>query len=258
MRITTWNINSIRAHLNRCLEWHDQNQPDVLCLQELKCEDWQFPAETFEDLGYFVDVHGQKAWNGVGFVSLDPLEQVATGVPHDDDGSRGITGLLDGVRIVNLYVVNGKAVGDPKYARKLAWLDALYQWLDTTCTPDQDIVICGDFNIAPDDRDVWNPAAWKDRILCSRPERDRFERLLDWGLSDAYRLLHDQGGQYTWWDMRTRGILRNEGLRIDHFLVSKSIAERVEAVEVDDQQPRRSHPKEKPSDHAPVTLVLRD
>lgn len=256
MRITTWNINSIRARLHLLPEWLATHQPDVLCLQELKCVEEQFPHEVFDEAGYNVVLSGQKTYNGVAIASRTPLSHVVTGVPlAGDPQARGIAATTGGVRVVNLYVVNGQEVGSEKYAYKLEWLDALQAWLPTDTPADDALVVCGDFNIAPDDRDVWDPVAWKDKVLCSEPERRRFQSLLDLGLTDAWRHLHgDESGRYahTWWDYRGGGFQRGFGMRIDHHLVSRSVLARVRSVEID----RATRKLEKTSDHAPVVLEL--
>ena len=253
MRIVTWNVNSVRARLPRVLDWLASAQPDVLCMQELKCQEHQFPLEAFEDLGYNVEIYGQKSWNGVAIASRTPLSGVIRGVPDPDDAqARGMAAIAGGVMIVNLYVPNGQEVGSDKYAYKLQWLDKLRAWIDDETAPDDDVVVCGDFNICPDDRDVYDPPAWQGRILCSAPERERFEALKGWGLTDALRHLHEDAGIYTWWDYRAAMFRRGLGLRIDHHLVTPSILARVQAVEVD----LEARKGEKPSDHAPLTLVL--
>ncbi len=255
MRIATWNVNSIRARLPRVTEWLVRTRPDVLCMQELKCQEEQFPLEAFEDLGYNVAVFGQKSWNGVAIASRTPLSGVIKGIPDEaDPQSRGMAVIAQGVMVVNLYVPNGQEVGSDKYAYKLQWLDQLTAWLEGETTPDDDVVVCGDFNICPDDRDVYDPEIWKNGILCSAPERERFTALKAWGLTDAQRHFDDSPGIYTWWDYRAAMVRRGLGLRIDHHLVTESILARAEGVEVD----REARKGAKPSDHAPVTLLLGD
>ncbi len=255
MRITTWNVNSVRARLPRILEWLDAARPDVLCMQELKCRDEQFPAEAFEDLGYNLAVFGQKSWNGVAVASQHPISGVIRGIPDaEDQQSRGMAVVTGGLFIVNLYVPNGSEVGSDKYAYKLRWLDGLVEWLSSETGPDDDIVVTGDFNICPADRDVYDPEAWHEKIICSTPERERFVRLLDWGLIDALRHFDDSEGIYTWWDYRAAMFRRGLGLRIDHHLVSQSVLQRAQGVEID----KEARKGEKPSDHAPVTLILGD
>jgi exodeoxyribonuclease-3 len=228
----------------------------VLCLQELKCQEDQFPREVFESRGYHLAIRGQKTYNGVAIASLLPMEAVDKDLPlAGDTEARGIAATIGGVRVVNLYVVNGKAVGDVKYDWKLRWLDALVNYVKGQYVPTQDLVICGDYNIAPKDEDTWDPESWNGKVLCSEPERHRLKELLDWGLHDSYRELYpDAWGRYahTWWDYRGRGFQRGMGMRIDHHLVTRSIMSRAQTVEID----REERKGEKPSDHAPVTLVL--
>ena len=256
MRITTWNVNSIRARENRVLNWLDQHRPDALCLQELKCTEEQFPFDGFDALGYQLSIFGQKTYNGVAIASLDWPEDVETAIPWaNDDQSRGIAATIGGVRIVSLYVPNGRSVDNPAYSYKLEWLDRLRGWLDGQAGPEEPIVLCGDFNIAPEDRDVHDPERWREKVLCSTAERERLASLLEWGLEDAYRLFNDSDGVFTWWDYRGGALQRNQGLRIDHHLISKPLTERATAVEIDLDE-RQEGPGDKPSDHAPVTLVL--
>jgi len=255
MRITSWNVNSVRARLPRILAWLAEAQPDVLCMQELKCMDEQFPVEPFEDLGYNVAVFGQKSWNGVAIVSRSPISGVIRGIPDENDSqSRGMAAICGGVFVMNLYVPNGQSVDSDKYPYKLQWLDGLLAWLDDETTPEDDVVMCGDFNIAPEDCDVYDPEAWRDQVLCTAPERERFRRLIDWGLTDALRHFDSSDKAYTWWDYRAAMFRRGLGMRIDHHLVSRSVLERATGVEID----REARKGEKPSDHAPVTLVLED
>jgi exodeoxyribonuclease-3 len=255
MKITSWNVNSIRARLPRVLEWVDAAQPDVLCLQEIKCVAEQFPAEALAERGYTLAIHGQPTYNGVAIAARRPLEDVrVTTLRADAPQARIISAVVEGVRVVNLYAPNGKAVGSEPYAYKLSWLDELREWLDRDFRPDEPLLLCGDFNIAPEDRDVHKPAEWRERVLCSTPERERFARLLDWGLRDAFRHFTADGGHYTWWDYRALSFRRNNGLRIDHHLVTPGLLARAESVAID--RPERG--REKASDHVPVTLSLAD
>ena len=258
MRITTWNVNSIRARKDRALAWLDRVQPDLVCLQELKCTDDVFPREPFEAKGYQIATYGQKTYNGVGLLSRASLQDVAQVHPlPDDPAARGIAATIDGVRVIDLYVPNGKEVGSESYAYKLRWLDGLATWLRERHRPDEPLLICGDFNIAPDDRDVYDPEAWREQVLCSTPERDALRVLIDWGLTDALRHFTDAPGLYTWWDFKTFGFQRKQGLRIDHFLVTAPVLARAQGVDIDIDE-RRGDKKdaEKPSDHAPVSLTL--
>ena len=256
MRITTWNINSLRARMHRFPQWLDRNRPDVLCLQETKCTDDVFPAEVFTERGYHVSFHGQKTYNGVAIASLAPQTDVVRGLPMDGDAeARGIAATIHGVRVINVYVVNGKAVGDEKYDHKLAWLDALGAFVEADVDPAGQAVLCGDFNLCPTDRDTWDPVQWAGDIFCTDAERARFQRLLDHGLLDAFREKYPGAfGRFahTWWDYRRGGYDRGWGLRIDHHLVTRAVLDRTTAVTID----RLEREGEKPSDHAPVTLHI--
>ncbi len=252
MDIATFNVNSVRARLEGLTRWLEEARPDAVCLQETKCVDAQFPRQQLEDLGYHVAVHGQKTYNGVAILSRAPLEDVSRGIAGlDDPQARVISASTLGLRLRCLYVPNGSEVGSDKYRYKLAWLDALLAEL-AGCDPGSPLVLCGDFNIAPDDRDLWDPDGWRERILCSTPERQRFQLLLDWGLHDAQRLLSDEPGLYTWWDYRGGAYWRGKGMRIDHFLVSEPLVGRCAALLVQ----RRVRQRKRPSDHAPVVLTL--
>ena len=259
MRIATWNVNSIRARLPRLLPWLAESRPDVVCLQETKCVDEAFPFEPIERLGYQVASYGQKTYNGVAILSRHGLEDVVRGFPDDDpEADRRVLGATIGdLMVLNLYVVNGKEVGSDKYAYKLDWLARLREFMDERYPAQggrlaQKLVVTGDFNVTFDDRDVYDPAAWRDKILCSEPERDALADLMSLGLSDAFRK-HEQGeGHFTWWDFRTRGFEGNRGLRIDHFLMSDEALAACSRVRVD----LEARGGEKPSDHAPVIATL--
>ncbi|MDA1221644.1 MAG: exodeoxyribonuclease III [Planctomycetota bacterium] len=256
MRIVTWNVNSVRARLPRLLPWIEENTPDVLCLQETKVVDDLFPCEPLEDLGYNVAVHGQKTYNGVAILSRHGIEAVVKGFPDDgeDAQARVIGCAVEDVLVLNLYVPNGSSVGSDKYDYKLDWLRRLRAFLDATYDPSEKIVVCGDFNITFDDRDVHDPEKWHEKILCSTPERDALRNVMDFGLSDALRKHHDEAGIYTWWDMRGGSFPRDFGLRIDHFLMSGAALDACTAVEVD----REARKGKGPSDHAPVIATLGD
>lgn len=255
MKIVTWNVNSLRARMPRVLEYLDRASPDVVCLQETKVVDELFPARELEDAGYRVARHGQKTYNGVAILSKRPIEDVVTGIPGTDHPeARVIAATIDGVMILNLYVVNGKEVGSDKYDYKLAWMDDVADYVSREFPMDEKVVVTGDFNVTFDDRDVYDPEAWRGRILCSDPERDALARIMEPGLGDAMRKHTEEAGVYTWWDFRTRGFQRGNGLRIDHFLLSPPALEACSAVEVD----LEARGGEKPSDHAPVSCVLDD
>jgi exodeoxyribonuclease-3 len=254
MQIATWNVNSVRARLPRLLPWLEEQRPDVVCLQETKVVDELFPAEPFEDLGYSIARHGQKSYNGVAILSRLGLEDVTCGMSDDQEGeqARVLAATVEGVMILNLYVVNGREVGCDKYDYKLQWLERVRRHMEERFPAGEKVVITGDFNITFDDRDVYDPEAWRDRILCSTPEREALQRMIDMGYTDAFRCFHEEGGLYTWWDFRTRGYQRGEGLRIDHFLMSEPALSACTGVEID--LPAREGAK--PSDHAPVIATL--
>ena len=253
MRIVTWNVNSIRARLPRLLPWLESRRPDAVLLQELKCTDDDFPFEELEAAGYHAAAHGQKTYNGVAILSRTPIDDVVRGMPDDepDEERRVIAGTVGGVRLINVYVVNGQKVGSPAYEHKLRWLGRLHDYVaghDLTAP----LLFAGDFNITVDDRDVYDPKLWKGRILCSEPERAALRELFDLGLHDSLRRFHEEGGHFTWWDYRTRGFQRGQGMRIDHILLSDSAMSRCRAVDID----KEARAGSKPSDHAPVMAEL--
>ncbi len=253
VRVVTWNVNSVRARMPRIEAWLAQHKPEIVCLQETKCRDEEFPHEPFEKLGYHVSIHGQRTYNGVAILSREPQEDVAKGMPDDEDGAdaRVIAATVGGLRVLNVYVVNGKEVGDVKYAYKLDWLERLSRYVETFDMAGR-VVLVGDFNITFDDRDVYDPERWRGKILCSEPERSALAKIMEPGLTDALRTFTEDAGIYTWWDFRTRGFLRDRGLRIDHVLCSPSALEVCTGVDVD----KVERGGEKPSDHAPVTAAF--
>jgi exodeoxyribonuclease III len=258
MKIVTWNVNSIRMRVSRTAQLLARHAPDVLCLQELKVAEASFPAPELASSGYRAVVHGQAGRNGVAMLSRRPFVDVAPGFPGDPlpDQARVVAGSLDGIRVVDVYVVNGRGVGTPEYELKLRWLDALVAWLRTEHDPRQPVLVVGDFNVAPDDRDVHDPERWRGQNLCSGPERQRIETLLDWGFVDLMRL-HDEGpGPFTWWDYREGAFHRGWGLRLDLALGTPSVAERCTGVTVDRDERKPTFGEGKPSDHAPVVVTL--
>ena len=253
MKIASWNVNSLNVRLPHLQEWLRSAQPDIVGLQETKLEDAKFPDDALLELGYRSVFAGQKTYNGVALVSKLPAEDVQVGIPgFEDEQKRVIAARFGDLRVVNLYVVNGKAVGDEKYDYKLRWLQAVHDWLAEEIARHPKLVVLGDFNIAPDDRDVHDPAAWREQILCSTPEREALKRLLDLGLHDSFRLHSEEAGQFSWWDYRAAGFRRNLGLRIDLLLISEALRASCTASVID-REPRSW---ERPSDHAPVWVEL--
>lgn len=252
--IATWNVNSIRARIEHLTTWLKDAAPDVVGVQETKVQDADFPLAELEALGYHTLYSGQKSYNGVALLSKEPATLIATELPGFDDPQRRVLAAkVAGITLLNLYVPNGSEVGSEKYAYKLAWLDALGDWVARLAADGEPLMLVGDFNIAPDDRDVHDPDAWRGKILCSDDERERLNRLLGLGLTDVFRQFEQAPGSFSWWDYRGGGFRRNEGLRIDLILASATLAERCAACAVD-LAPRRW---EKPSDHAPVVARLR-
>ncbi|MDG4604756.1 MAG: exodeoxyribonuclease III, partial [Candidatus Contendobacter sp.] len=244
-----WNVNSLKVRLPQVLDWLRERQPDLLALQETKLTDPDFPTLDIANIGYQAVFSGQKTYNGVAILSRLPAGELVTDLPGMDDPQRRVLGAtVGGVRVINLYVPNGQAVGSDKYAYKLAWLEALTGWLRDERARHSQLIVLGDFNIAPEDRDVHDPVAWAGQVLCSAAERAAFQRLLALGLKDTFRLFPQEEGSFSWWDYRAAAFRRNLGLRIDHILASSALAAICTACQVD-KAPRHL---ERPSDHAPV------
>ncbi|AXI83606.1 exodeoxyribonuclease III [Xylella taiwanensis] len=254
MRIASWNVNSLKVRLPHVQQWLVDAAPDVLGLQETKLEDHQFPEEALAALGYVCVYAGQKTYNGVALLARTALESVQIGIPGFEDAQqRVIAATVHGIRIVNLYVVNGQDVGTEKYAYKLRWLDAVYAWLAQELRHHPRLVVLGDFNIAPDARDVYDAAVWNDEhILTSTAERAGLSQLLALGLHDGLRLHTQEAGMFSWWDYRQASFRRNLGLRIDLTLISEGLRTQVAAAGID----RVPRTWERPSDHAPAWLEL--
>lgn len=253
MKIATWNVNSMKVRLPHVLEWLSAARPDVLCLQETKTEEGGFPFAELEAAGYRAIHNGQKTYNGVAILACMAMEDVRRDLPDfDDPQKRLIAATVNGIRIICAYMPNGQAVGSEKYAYKLKWLRALKDFLQSELERYPRLALLGDFNIAPEDRDVHDPAVWQGQILCSEPERAAFEALLGLGLADAFRLFAQPDKSFSWWDYRMMAFRRNIGLRIDHILLSPSLAEDCRACSID-KTPRRL---ERPSDHAPVVAEI--
>ena len=255
MKIASWNVNSLNVRLPQLQQWLADFAPDVVGLQETKLEDHRFPDDALLEAGYRSVFHGQKTYNGVAILARDcAIEDVQIAIPgFDDPQARAIAATVGDVRIVNLYVVNGQDVGTDKYAYKLRWLDAVHDWLAAELQAHPKLVVMGDFNIAPDDRDVFDPKVWNDdHILTSTAERAALQRLYALGLHDAFRLHSDEANVYSWWDYRMGGLRRNLGLRIDLTLVSDALRGNAVASGID-REPRTW---ERPSDHAPAWVRL--
>ena len=265
MRIATWNVNSLRARLDKVCWWLERARPDVLLMQETKLTDADAPVEAFRNAGYELAHHGEGRWNGVAIASRRELEGVVTnfGEPlrpartedaGDDEPlaeARMIAATCDGIRVVSVYAPNGRTVGSPFYAAKLGWFERLARWLVDAADPGEPLVLGGDFNVAPEDADVWDPRACHGGTHVSPPEREAFARLCRWGLVDAYRLHHPEPGRYTWWDYRAGHFHKNFGMRIDHLLATRPLAGRTVWAEID-REARKGKPI--PSDHAPLLV----
>ncbi|HEX2668953.1 MAG TPA: exodeoxyribonuclease III [Gammaproteobacteria bacterium] len=253
MKIASWNVNSLRARMAHVLAWLEAQRPDVLALQEIKMTDMEFPALEFDALGYQAICSGQPSYNGVALLTREDCGEVCTALPDFTDPQRRVLGAKVGpLYVLDLYVPNGQSVESDKYRYKLEWLAQLDLWIRELIIEQPNLVVLGDFNIAPDDRDVYDPAAWVGSVLASEPERAAFQSLLGHGLKDSFRLLNEGGGNFSWWDYRAAGFQRNLGLRIDHILLSRPLAERCSAAWID-REPRGW---DKPSDHAPVVVEL--
>jgi exodeoxyribonuclease III len=249
MQIATWNVNSLRVRLPHVVAWLSQSPVDVLAMQETKLTDPDFPRAELENAGYQVCFSGQKTYNGVALVSRWPLENVICDIPDFEDASRRVlAATTNGVRVINLYVPNGQAVGSEKYAYKLRWLEALAKWLNIELQQHDRIVVLGDFNIAPDDRDVHDPAAWEGNVHVSEPERAALRTVIDAGFVDVFRQFEQPPNTFSWWDYRTFAFRRNHGLRIDLILANRNFAGACNECRID-REPRKA---ERPSDHAPV------
>lgn len=253
MKIATWNVNSLNVRLPHVLDWLKETQTDVLCLQETKQEDSKFPYAILAEAGYHAVHSGQKTYNGVAILSRQPLADVQLGIPDfGDEQKRVITATCEGKRIVCAYIPNGQNVGSEKYEYKLRWLKALTRWLKEELARHPNLILLGDYNIAPEDRDVHDPQAWQGQVLVSELERDAFRKLLQLGMHDSFRLFEPGGEFFSWWDYRMAAFRRNMGLRIDHILVSTTLLELCKSCMID-KAPRKL---ERPSDHAPVILEL--
>jgi exodeoxyribonuclease-3 len=256
VRIATWNVNSLKARMPKVEEWLDYASPDVLCLQETKLTDAAFPALSFAARGYEAAHSGQGRWNGVAILSRVGLDDVMAGFSHAAEDevveSRLLSATCGGIRVSSVYVPNGRMVGSEHFADKLAWLDDLRRHIAETCDPNDPVVVCGDFNAAPDDRDVWDPRMANGGTHVTPEERNAIRALEDWGLTDAFRLQHQGDRLFSWWDYRAGDFHKHKGMRIDLVLVSRPLADRV-AFALIDRQARKG---KLPSDHAPLIVDL--
>lgn len=249
MKIASWNVNSLKVRLPQVLTWLESQQPDVLALQETKLVDDAFPFDAINEAGYEVVFCGQKTYNGVAIIAKTKPEDVVCDIANLDDPQRRIiAATVDDIRIVNLYVVNGQAPGTEKFAYKLNWLKHVTEFLNQQLNDYQNVIVLGDFNIAPDDRDVHDPDYWHEKILCTTEERQAYTEILNLGFQDTFRFLHDDGGFYSWWDYRMNKFARGMGLRIDLILAADEVSETLQSAYID-VEPRKD---ERPSDHAPV------
>lgn len=249
MRIATWNVNSIAARLPHVTAWLAEHQPDVLCLQEIKTVEAKFPYTAFGELSYKAAVYGQPTYNGVAILARDAPTHVERGFANDGEPpARLLAATVGPLRVVNVYVPNGAPLGSERYAGKLAWLGHLREYLHSSCTPDQLLVLCGDFNVAPEPRDVYDPATLEQFVLFTPAERDALAPVAGWGLQDTFRLHETGAGHYSWWDYRQAAFRRDMGLRIDHVWATPPLAAACTAAWID-RAPREA---ERPSDHAPV------
>lgn len=257
MKISTWNVNSLNVRLPQLLKWLESNPVDILCIQETKLIDEKFPEAEINAAGYQVVYSGQKTYNGVAILSRHPISEVVKGNPHfADEQQRLISATIQGMRVICAYIPNGQAPGSDKYAYKMAWLSGLRMWVEEEVRRhgDQGFALLGDYNIAPEDRDVHDPALWEGQIHFSQPEKDHFNALVGLGLVDAFRLFDQPDKTFSWWDYRQLAFQKNKGLRIDHILLSPSLAKRCSACAID----RATRKWPQPSDHAPVTATIED
>ena len=250
MKIATWNVNSINARLDHLLGWLESTQTDVVCLQETKSVDENFPQQAIADLGYQTAFVGQKSYNGVAILSKHAINDVHKNFPGDDDDSpkRLISATIKGVRIVNTYIPNGTELWTDKFTFKLDWLQRLRKYFDDTCDRNGDVLLCGDFNVAPEELDVWNVPAWTGKLHFTKPERAAIHHVKQWGFVDVFREMNGDAREFSWWDYRAGAWPRNQGLRIDHIWTSRPLADKCTGCWID----RAPRALDRPSDHTPV------
>ncbi|MGH8987392.1 MAG: exodeoxyribonuclease III [Acidimicrobiales bacterium] len=258
MKLATWNVNSLSVRLPLVLEWAEANAPDILCMQETKLADDAFPSTAFADLGYESAHHGDGRWNGVAIASRVGLVATRCGLGSEEDayGCRMLAATCGGIRVHSVYVPNGRSLDSEHYRLKLEWLARLRAYLFEHADPDAQVAVCGDFNIAPDDADLWDPAAFVGATHVSEPERLALAAILDWGLEDTFHRFHPQGGTFSWWDYRAGNFHKGMGMRIDLVLLSKRLASRAISAEIDRNARKKSPKGNKPSDHTVVVVEL--
>jgi exodeoxyribonuclease-3 len=253
VKLATWNVNSLKVRLPHLLDWVGRERPDVVCLQETKTEDANFPVQELQQAGYQSLFTGQKTYNGVAILTRVPVSETVSAMPSfADEQKRVLAATVDGVRVISVYVPNGESVESEKYRYKLSWLAALQQWLKHELERHPQLALLGDYNIAPEERDVHDPRLWEGKVLFSAPERAAFHGLLGLGLKDSFRLFEQPDKSFSWWDYRMNAFKRNLGLRIDHILLSQELAGRARASRID----KDMRALERPSDHAPVVTEL--
>jgi len=254
MKIATWNVNSLNVRLPHVLDWLGKNPVEVLCLQETKQQDADFPHTELLAAGYHTAFSGQKTYNGVAILSREPLDDVQVGIPnYEDEQKRVIAATTNGIRVICIYVPNGQEVDSDKYYYKLGWLSALREWLREELQRYPKLVLLGDYNIAPEDRDVHDPIVWQGNILVSEAERIQYQKLIGIGLHDSFRLFEQADKAFTWWDYRMMAFRRNHGVRIDHILISEALVPSCVGCVID-REPRK---RDRPSDHTPVVVELK-
>ncbi|CAM4445772.1 MAG: Exodeoxyribonuclease III [Legionellaceae bacterium] len=252
-KIATWNVNSLRARLPHIVEWLTVNQPDILALQETKVEDKDFPYKIFEDLNYQIIYSGQKSYNGMAIISKKKAEEIITENPFFPDVQRRLlAATINNIRIINLYIPNGESVGSAKFEYKLQWLEKMQQFLKQELIKYPYLIVLGDFNIAPEDKDIHDPEIWRGKVLCTEPERFALQAWCNLGLNDSFRLFEKEAGYFSWWDYRAAGFRRNLGLRIDHILINQALIPHCQHCFID-KEPRAW---DRPSDHTPVMAVF--
>ncbi len=254
MQIATWNVNSLKVRLPQVIDWLQTSNCDILALQELKQDNDNFPLKELNELGFHCAFNGQKTYNGVALISKHPIHNITMDIPnYTDVQKRVISATINDIRIICAYVVNGESVGSDKYSYKLEWLNQFHNYIETTLEKNEKLVVLGDFNIAPNDIDVYDPLAFAEQILCSTPERMAWNNFITLGLHDSFRLFNQEPRQYSWWDYRNFAFKRKLGVRIDHILISEEVRQLALKCEID-ITPRRN---ERPSDHTPVVITLK-